>query len=146
MITEDMKQDFLESKSYVDSAIRKIINKNCILILVDKVGDTYTQIYKGPDKAIVADAQGNKVQIAVPDSYKQRHQTGIGSATILKLYEADDDVDVESVDDRMLLLKVGDRVAFNPGTPIGQAIFHNNRIQILHVNNVLWLSGESIPT
>ena len=99
----------------------ELINPNVFILLVDKTSDKFSD------------------HIVVPDNQKRKNQTAVATGIILKKNES-----IQSENECYNFCKVGDRVAFPPGTTISSYIKDEPLIQIIHINNIIMriLNGE----
>jgi len=103
---------------------KRLISPDVIFILQEKVEDKIGSIH-------------------LPGAVADKQQTAVGKGTILKL-------PTNSSDERFDELKEGDMINFAPGTQISSNLGYGpdapsefKLIQILHINNVLWVDEES---
>lgn len=114
-----------------------IVNPSCLIIEQDEVADNYQELIAGKQN-ISYDKKGNAIKIEMPDFVRKHEQTAIGTGIILKKESSGN----PDSDYRLKCVEVGDRIKFSAGSQIPAEFKGFQRVQILHIANVLMASKD----
>lgn len=129
--------------SSIDEEFRKeldewdIIKEECILFEQDEVGDTF-QSLSGGRTATVKGPDGKPVKVYIPEIARKKEQTAVGVGTVVKVCS-----EVQDPHPRLASVQVGDKIKFPAGTQINAEFRSRERIQIIHLDNVLMVKKNA---
>ena len=116
-----------------------IVNPDCVIIEQDEAPDNYQELVGGKEN-ISYDKKGKPIKFVMTTALQKEEQIAIGTGVVIK---KSDDCDNPDRDFRLKYIEVGDKIRFSAGTQINAEFKHFQRIQILHVANILMVQKLS---